>query len=132
MAWLVVAFLSTHSASFVAHRGELSAFWVAAYIVSVAVPIWSACTTAAVAIAVAFQAIGVVAAVNMVAPLEKPSRLCKFALIGLTVGNYLVWGVSCAESSAPSVSTLVATASASVALVLIAVLAPLIAKIKLE
>lgn len=127
VAWLVVAFLSTHGAAYLAHRGELSAFWVAAYIVSLAVPIWSACATAAVATAVAFQALGVMTAVSLL-----PRVPARAGLIALTVGNYLVWGVSCAETATPSFSTLVATASASVALILVAVLVPVLAKIKLE
>ena len=128
VAWLVIAFVSIHAVSYVAHRGNLSAFWVAAYIVSLVVPIWSPCTLIAVAAAISLQIIGPAILLKIKFDTES------YAIIAFTAANYLVWGLSYAttDSGTPSVSTLGATGGASVALFGLAVAAPMIAKLKPE
>ena len=128
VAWLIVAFIATHSVSYVAHRGSLSAFWAVGYIVSLVVPIWSSCTLVAVALAISVQALGAVAMLKIKLDQEY------YTVIAFTTTNYLVWAVSyvTTDPASPTLATLLAAAGASVAFFVLALVVPMIAKFKLE
>lgn len=130
IAWVLVAFLSSHAASYVAHHGRLSAWWVAGYAVSLVVPIWSDCHTVAVAVALSLQ--GTMTSVILSGPpsiLErlKPSENGKssalnFALVVLAGLNYLVWFLSyvLTTPAQPTFYTVLGALTASLALFCIA------------
>ena len=130
VAWVIVAFVSSHAASYVAHCGQLSALWVAGYAVSLVVPIWSDCHTVAVAVALAIQGSlssfilsGVPTVLDQLqnSSNNKP-YLLNFSIVALTGLNYLVWLVSnvLTTPNKPTTFTLVGAVIASVALFILA------------
>lgn len=124
VAWLVSAFISMHAVGFVAHHGNMSPLWPAAYAVSLVVPIWSPSATVGVALLLALQVAGwglIARDADRVA--EVAEARARVIVASLVAVNYLVW-VLCwvvTDAATPSGNTVLFAGTASVALIAVAV-----------